>query len=217
MGAWGEQPLENDTAWDIISGITDQIIGRVTMALDAGDARGARHAIWLLGQFDARVPAVIMPEHGHLAAWRARLLTLTTAPAQSAVAATPAVALPLAITIISACLADSIEEDLAHQHDQAALGALGILALLGPDIDERSLPSADRLDDWERRFGAIDLSAWHDPAARARAAGETFAALRAHRMPATTYTSLMGRIARDLGDHIADDRLFDDLSGGDVG
>jgi hypothetical protein len=57
------------------------------------------------------------------------------------------------------------------------------------------------------------MSDWIDPDARAQAARETFAALCARRLPTTTHTSLMERIAEYLDDHVSDDRPFDGLLG----
>ena len=198
MGAWGHQPLENDSAWDIVGSITDTIIQAMGAALEAGDALRARHAIWLLGVLDARVPAVVMPEREIITEWRARLLALATAPATNADATTPPVAVPLAVTIVSQELARFAEEGLARRNDQEVLGALGVLALLVPEVEGLVLPSSAALDDWERRFWTIDLSGWSDPDARAQAARETFAAIREHRLPTTTHTGLMDRIVEYL-------------------
>ena len=186
MGAWGHQPLENDAAWDIIGSITEQVIACITAALGAGDATRARQAIWLLGQLDARVPAVVLPESEILTEWRAGLLMLATSPESHTTSMAAVAAMPLATAIVSERLAGFITEGLNRQRDQDVLAALGLLALLSPDIDGIVLPSADTLDDWERRFWTINLSDWIDPDARAQAARETFAALRARRLPTTT-------------------------------
>ena len=66
MGAWGHQPLENDAAWDIIGSITDTVIQAIGAALEVGEALRARHALWLLGVLDARLPAVVMPERASI-------------------------------------------------------------------------------------------------------------------------------------------------------
>jgi hypothetical protein len=205
MGAWGDQPLENDSAWDIIGSITDTVIQTIAAALEAGEALRARHALWLLGQMDARLPAVVMPEREIITEWRARLFALTTAPATLADATTP-----LAVMVISQELTGFVEEGLARQSDLEVLGALGALALLIPDVEGLSLPPAATLDDWERRFWEIDLSGWNDPDARAQAARETFAAIRERRLPMTTHTGLMERIAEEL-DNLPPDDLFGGL------
>ena len=205
MGAWGDRSLENDAAWDIIGNITDTVIQAISAALEANDARCARHAIWLLGQMDARLPAVVMPEGEVITEWRARLLALTRAPATTATATTP-----LAVTIVSQELTRFVEEGLARQSDQDVLGALGVLALLIPGVDGLVLPSAATLDDWEHRFWTIDLSGWSDPDSRAQAARETFTAIRERRLPTTAHTSLMDRIT-DYLDNLPPDDLFGGL------
>ncbi len=210
MGAWGDQPLENDAAWDIIGSVTDTVIQAIGAALEAGDALRARHALWLLGQMDARLPAVAMPEREIITEWRARLFTLTTATLTHADATPPPQAAPLAVTVISQELARFVEEGLARESDQDVLGALGILALLIPKVEGLVLPSDAALNDWERRFWEIDLSGWNDPDARAQAARETFAAIRERRLPTTTHTGLMDRIAEYL-ENLPPDDLFGGL------
>lgn len=206
MGAWGEQPLENDTAWDIIGSITDTVIQTIAAALEAGDTSRARGALQLLGVLDAHLPAVVLPEDAIITEWRSQLVALTTTSATVGATA-PSVAEPLAVTIVSQELARFVEEGLARQSDQDVLGALGVLALLAPSVEGIVLPAYSTLDDWERGFWAIDLSGWKDPDARAAAARETFAALRERRLPATSHTSLMDRIAETLGKLPPDDLL----------
>lgn len=212
MGAWGHQPLENDSAWDIIGSITDTVIQAMGAALEAGDAPRARHALWLLGVLDARLPAVVMPEREIITEWRARLFTIATAPtpAPESDSTSLVLAAPLAATIVSQELTGFVEEGLARQSDLEVLGALGILALLAPKVEGLVLPSDATLDDWERRFWEIDLSGWGDPDARAQAARETFAAIRERRLPTTTHTGLMDRIAEYL-DNLPPDDLFGGL------
>jgi hypothetical protein len=156
---------------------------------------------------DARLPAVVMPEREIITGWR---FTLTTATLTHADATTPPVAATLVVTIVSQELARFVEEGLARESDLEALGALGILALLIPDVEGLVLPSDAALDDWERRFWEIDLSGWNDPDARAHAARETFAAIRERRLPATTHTGLMDRIAEYL-ENLPPDDLFGGL------